>query len=126
MNGSVRQILATPERLICARKQTVNNPRGVAMIAIRSSEIRGPAVAFAVSLILLFGIYFNTMLLHSRAIYYPDLWYGLPRIALIALSTSVLSLLIRKRGLVAHVVFGAVVGFGLAVAFVNIVIYLKS
>ncbi len=66
------------------------------------------------------------MLHNMRAIDYPYLRYALLRIAFISLVTAALTVLIRKRGYLAHVFFGVVVGFALAVAYVNLALYLKS
>ncbi len=83
-------------------------------------------MTFAVSFVLLTSVFVYTMLHHMRAIDYPYLWYALLRIALISFVTAALAILIRKRGYLAHVFFGAIIGFGLAVAYVNLALNLKS
>ena len=59
------------------------------------------------------------MLHHHQGIDYPYLWYAIPRIALLAAITGLLSIFISRRHWLTQVIFGAVVGFALAVIWVK-------
>ena len=60
------------------------------------------------------------MFVHYQAVDYPYLWHELPKIGLIALATSLLSIAINRRGWLLQSAFGLVVGFVLAVIAVKL------
>ena len=83
-------------------------------------------MTFVVSFVVLTVILVCTFLYFSEPIDLSNFLYALIHIALISVVTTALTIFIRKRGYIAHVLFGATVGSALGFAYATFAFWLTK
>lgn len=79
-----------------------------------------PLLVLVVAFAMLLGIFLATMFQQNEVLDYEYLLFALPRIVLISIATSVLSLSVNRNGVAIHCSFAVLVGFLLSYAYVTV------